>query len=520
MPGNNFTITINGNDKFSDVLKKIKGNIGGLQLPAEKTGAAVRNISKNSSLGDFNKSLTDSSNAAGSVRDAVTSIIPPFGKLAALASVAGIGEMMDKFGQYGRTMRLAASYTGMATDQLQLWEGAGRAAGLVAGQMTDTMTDFSKRIEDAVYTRDPTLMTMAARFRIKLTDQQGHAIDPDSVIDNIAKAISDQPNPKIKTAIIDAFGLNSIKPFLIDGLSGIERFKKAARDTGFIQTPEQIVRANEFQQAMAEANMATEGFAHTISSELTPVFTPLVQEYKNWISAHKDMIAQHMRQTIVDLAPAFKTVGAQAQVAGGYFKAAGSEIFESGKDLGLWKDAADLTAKAIDVTLIGALLKLSKVFLASPIGKTMAAISLLVETIDHPNWIIDDVQKMSVRGYNYMTGSNLPEPKETDKNYHMGAAINEIGKSTGETIDYFKNSITLNNGYATPAPPSPVFKKFDNTSANDNTSDAAAGSQTPTLNVRVDFANAPRGMKVTTLQQGDIDAAVNVLHSAPPSTSP
>src|ERR1019366_692129 len=331
----------------------------GMGDAATKSSSGFSKIAKSSGISELPKILSASHTAANDLARAAESILPPMAELGAMATVGGLADLPYRFGEFARSMSLASKFTGMSTSSLSQWEGASRAAGIEAGTMTQTMQGFSDAIEGAVFGRNPELFNLAKRLNISLMDGMHNALDPDKVLDQVATAIDSNPNPKIKSAIINAFGLNSIGALLIDGTKGLSNYREIAGRTGLQQSDEDIEKGAKFAKVVLESKAAVEGLALSIGSELIPVFQPLLQEFNVWEETNRKAFAGEVKNDVIAFKDALVSV---------------SHSVKDGIDaVGGWHNAFIILEAYIAGTFLASVLRtigtISSAFIASPLGR-------------------------------------------------------------------------------------------------------------------------------------------------------
>ena len=125
-------------------------------------------------------------------------------------------------------------------------------------------------------------------------------LSPEEQFDKIARAIANVESPTLRAAAAqDIFGRAGTKllPLFAAGEEGLEKLKKKAHELGMVFDQEAADKAARLADAQTTLKRAIQGLTITISENIVPVITELVEKLsdtiakvKDWAKAHPELV--------------------------------------------------------------------------------------------------------------------------------------------------------------------------------------------------------------------------------------
>lgn len=193
------------------------------------------------------------------------------------------------------------------------------AAELSGAEMTDVEVAFRRL---AVSARDasegigPSAEAFAA-LGVSATDAEGELKPQIDLFTELAEALSQLENDTLRMALAnDIFGRGGarILPLLSEGADGIEAMREEARLLGFVLDEEAAEAAERFVDAQSEVKKVLEGLRNTIGIALIPVFTEMLEGFRDWFIANRDIIKQRLERTAERIAAGLRSIGTAIRV--------------------------------------------------------------------------------------------------------------------------------------------------------------------------------------------------------------
>jgi hypothetical protein len=469
-----FDFIISATDKATAVVRKINKEFDNSFRWFTKTGESIKALSNEAGFNQFTHHLSDAATEAGRVAQSIASIAAPLGAVFGLGSIAGLGKVVKDWADMGREVKMTASYTGMSAEEIQKWQGAGRAMGIVTDSMTSSLEGFNQALENAIYGRDQEKLALFNMMGVDI-GSRNNVRDATQVLEEFSDKLVklQKANPRAAYKALELSGMTALAPLLYQGSGKIRELMKTVQQFGYVRDQRSIDNANEMYLAEMKAVTATEGLTRSIADGLTPAITPLLTQYATWIRDNRDLITQR-----VDVA--VRNIGAEIMQVG---QALGSGV----EAIGGWHNAFKLLELYIVGTFATSVLKtiasINAAFLSTPFGRfAMAGVGYyeLYQHSYYPEWFQN--------AYDWITGNKKSAPGATAGNPRMPSMAVSPAAAGGLPIG------------------SPI-------------SALSAPGSDGRLKVDVTFNNAPAGTRVKTTARGDFDAVTRVLQTMPPEVA-
>ena len=151
------------------------------------------------------------------------------------------------------------------------------------------------------------------RLGISMSDPAIASKNLGDSIEVIAEKFSKMPSDATKTALaMDLFGKSgaALIPFLNEGKSGIEGFRKEAEDLGIVLDEKSGKAFEQFEQDQIRVKASLEGLRNTAVKALLPALQEMVTGLLEWVKANREIIASTLKGAVEALIVVFKALGA------------------------------------------------------------------------------------------------------------------------------------------------------------------------------------------------------------------
>ncbi|MCO7569367.1 lytic transglycosylase domain-containing protein [Pseudomonas chlororaphis] len=347
---NAFTITISAVDKATATVRKVNDSISRLTRPFEEVGKSFKSLGRELGFEKIGKNLGNIGREAGSAARSVGMIVAPMAAITGVGSVAGIAALAGNWAKLGRSIDSSARGIGISASQLQGFQGAAKMVGIDAGTTTASLDSLATTMQDAQWGRNQGALLMLNKLGIGLKKTKDGAWDVVGQYKAIANAVASQKSPQVQALIANNLGLGGMLPFLREGAEGIERYEATVRRLGYVMSDSAVRQGKEFSQSMAGLSIAVDGTKNAIGDKLIPVMKPLVDQFTNWLSVNRELIATNIGEWAKGFATWINKID---------WKAVGEGILEFGRGvgkavdwLGGWENAALVLVGVMNAGLI------------------------------------------------------------------------------------------------------------------------------------------------------------------------
>lgn len=201
----------------------------------------------------------------------------------------------------------AAARVGVNAQEIQ---ELGFAAEQTGAQLSDVESGFKRQARAALEAS----MGVAEyadtynRLGVEVTDTNGILKPQVQLFEETADAISVMTNETEQVAVAqEIFGRAGTRllPLLKQGAEGIREFRRQARELGFVLDAEASKSAEDFTDRMNEVRLVIAGLRNQIGVALLPVFTSMLEGFRDFVTANRAVIRQRIDKTIELIQGAF-----------------------------------------------------------------------------------------------------------------------------------------------------------------------------------------------------------------------
>jgi hypothetical protein len=298
------SFTISAVNRSSEMLDKVNKDLAAFNAPVERVNKQFSVFLKQSGLETLHKRMSSLASAGLDVFRSVSRVVTPMAAITGVASVAGMGQLVEKWSELGSRAGFTAARIGVSVSSLSSFQGAARLAGGSAEGMASGLTNLGQTINDAIGGRAPEAVVMFNTLGIAFQDAAGRARPVTEVLPEIADKIKGIKDPFTQARIASTLlggAAEDLLPFLRMGSKGMAEYADMARRYG-VMSDSGAEAANRLRMAQVRTSLAVEGLQNSIAEKLAPVIGPLLTDMADWIAANRDWIATGIGDEVQEVA--------------------------------------------------------------------------------------------------------------------------------------------------------------------------------------------------------------------------
>jgi hypothetical protein len=469
------SIIIRTVDKATAGIQAINAKLAVLSKPYKDLGKAAGDLREHLGL----LGLDAVKGGFSGVATAVTGLL---GKVALVGgavglAVTGLLSLVDHFDQLGDT----AERLGTSADFLAAFRYAAERAGAPLEGVDQALQALVANMGQAK-AGTGRMLKFLNEISPALARQITSAHSLEEALGLLADAEAKLPDAARRAALAQkTLGDPALAPLLARGSKGIQELLTRYYELAGAQG-EAADAAGKTDDALKDLHASTDGVKAALVTGLAPALTVIIGKMTEWISGHRAEIQQWAEDIGKKLPAAVDQIVASV-------KSGIAWVTTFVDDIGGWQVAAVGLAAVISGPLISACVSLGIALLATPFGWVLASLAAIVLAIDQviKHWddlkaALDPTDRKSGAGAFMDAITKLPgmQITEEDKGNRSGLSmlrgIPGVGGLTATPVPIAPLSIPL---ISPPPPPDPAETK-----------------------IKVEFVNAPRGMRVTSDSRG------------------
>ncbi|RDH41677.1 hypothetical protein [Zooshikella ganghwensis] len=365
--------TTQSSHRLAEGIKNVERQYRSAKRSAKKYGIEINNVAKAQKKLQRKAALQKFGNK----------MMPGLGKAATgLKRGAGIaaGGITGLFGLSAWTanrldpIAKTADKLGIGIEALQEFQYAAERSGLSVKQFNVGTQRMVRRVAEAA---KGTGTAKGALQELGLNAQWLGKLKPEQQLDQVAEALSQvkNQNDRVRLAmkLFDSEGVGMVN-MLKDGRKGLQQLRADARATGNVLKEKAARDAENFNDALLDAQMAMGGIKNTIGAAMMPAFTGLMRNFKTWIVNYQPQIQAFAKSISSRFKSWAKNVYALGQ---GFFKVTGIISSFISTTIG-WKNLGYILAGLMGVKLFMSIMTFGKAVLSLiPIIKAVGAAFLM-----------------------------------------------------------------------------------------------------------------------------------------------
>ncbi|MEQ8257552.1 MAG: phage tail tape measure protein [Roseovarius confluentis] len=287
----------------------------------ERAAAASRRVGQ-----DFNR-MTSSLARTG--RNAAIAIGAAAGAVFGLAnSTATLGDNVAK----------TADKLGFGIGPLQELRYAAERSGMSVEQFDSSVTAMQKRLGEAAMGKGAARDSLEA---LGLSAEKLLEMAPEDALGVIADRLQSIEKPADRAAITAGLfsraGIGMVN-MLKDGSDGLNRLRQDGIDVGYALSEDAVRGAEDFKDALLDAQTVVKGLKNTIGSEFMPVVQRSMERFSEWAKTNRDDVAAFAHTTAEGMERALPVVGQLATGMGDIARKVGEVTSKVADMVGGWEN--------------------------------------------------------------------------------------------------------------------------------------------------------------------------------------
>lgn len=262
--------------------------IGNLESQLKKVSAELKKTGDQGKrtqqdLGGLGGSFSRIATAASAALGPLSGLLATVGVgLGIGAAVSGFMRLADAVGNLGEQ----ADQVGVSIESLQAWQALGVQFNVTSEGMATALTRFTRTLGEAAEGNEEAAAKFV-RLGVSIRDSSGNLREPEAVLGDVARAISEIDNPAQRAA--NAVGLlgragQQLLPILVDVGTNQRDVVTAARDMGAVISAETSASFDKFGDSLAE-------FGRRVYVFIANVLEPLARGIGNVFEAMNRTLA-------------------------------------------------------------------------------------------------------------------------------------------------------------------------------------------------------------------------------------
>lgn len=489
--------------------------------------------------------LGNLSASIGEVGGRLSELLPMLGGLGAVTSLGGLVEAINRASDQESVLANTAKALGTTTREVLALNLAAEHADVPVTTMTEGFERFNAILGKAASGQNKNALALFQHLHINLHDAHGGVVKLAAVMPKLMEAFRNTHSQAQRSAMaMTLFGRAGIQllPFLDQGAEAWRRYNAESRRVDYDPTKKEREGPEKFHSSWIDLRHAVDSVEVAIGAKLGPVLRPIVDQFRKWVTANREWIAQKVTDAVKGLADALKKIDIKAVVTdfghlakhaidfgsaigpvpgtiGALTLALGAPLLHA--FVGVIRDMKELTvwafkaARAIGTTLIGALRSAGQAikgldanFHATTIGRMAELTFSLYDAATHLAPMKTNAAQgrylaaLHLQPGTHLTGEQAahlkslatPARRGPDFSDRMRAALaHALGLSAAPGRSLYARGLMSGAGLAPAAP-----------------------REAGTSRVTVDFKNLPQGARVHASAQGGAPVPdVNVGYAAP-----
>lgn len=363
-------IVVNAVDKTSATMLRIRAEMRAMTKPMRDIKTSMGRFTDASGLKQMGHDMQKIARTARSVAGGITSIIAPIGALVGVGTIAGIGELSRRWGEFGWNVSRTAKTIGIAPQKLMALQGAAKLAGLSAEDMASGLHSLGEVVYNSKWGGDNQTAGMMRALGMQFHQTKAGGVDAAATLLDLSKAIQHYAgNAQLQEKIARQFGVESLLPLLRQGPDVIREYEAEARRLGYTLGGETLNRTEALGKSFVRLELSLTGLRNSIADSLYPVMQPMLGSLVQWISANRVLIGQKVSEWVQGIVQWFKSVNwtkvwSDVRQTASEIASIASGINGAVQAVGGWKNALELAFGAValgKITLFtAAILKLGR----------------------------------------------------------------------------------------------------------------------------------------------------------------
>jgi hypothetical protein len=316
MPAGNMqlAIQITAEGRVDQVIRSINEQLKPLGQSLKPMSAELKEGER--SLGQWGGHLREVRTSITETARKFAEIAPPLAALGGLVSAGGIGAAVYETAKWGRQLDIAAQSLAIIPPRLQSLQGAAVLGGGSVDSMTGSLMGLQAKLHGAAWGRDAAAMGFFTQIGAVRNgfNQIRNAAD---VLPEIADAVQRQTDPYVQNMILMQAGIDiRLRPAMLRGAAGLAEFQARFKKFGYEVTTEGRAALSILDQGFLDLGVAVTGTVQSLSVELAPAVTDIVNQMANWLAINRGWLGEKVHEGVDLITTSLKGVDWPAAAQG------------------------------------------------------------------------------------------------------------------------------------------------------------------------------------------------------------
>ncbi len=272
-----FTLRISAVDGATKVFKRVSASMASTFKPALEKQRALNSSTRDLPFDKIGKGIGTASNASIKLANSMSSLMSPMQSVLGLGAAGGflgvgaaVVGLEASWARMGFEINRTSQLIGVSADDLQLYRGIAKSAGIDTEAMTTAMANLGDTLHRTLYQGDSKVSTVLDALSMSIKKTPEGVVDTTAALLDLSRAISRVVDPHTRRSIAEAFGVEGILPILSRGPMAIKEMGDEVRKSGYVMEGSALKAADEYGKSIDRLMLTATAAAKVLGFELTP----------------------------------------------------------------------------------------------------------------------------------------------------------------------------------------------------------------------------------------------------------
>ena len=207
-----------------------------------------------------------------------------------------------------------AAALGLSTDAYQEWKAAVGAFGVDTKDLADGFGQVAQVIGNAQDGADNAVKTFKS-LNIEIADLKGKSVEEVFylIADGIQATTDSGDRLRAANTLLGEQLARQLLPLLVEGSTGLDAYRRRARELGGVLDRDAIDRGREAAQVFAQFRIVTQGLRNELGLAFLPLMTHLATIFVEVAAGSRGWIGQRMEVAVKRISEALETLTRRAE---------------------------------------------------------------------------------------------------------------------------------------------------------------------------------------------------------------
>ena len=288
--------------KVKAELDEMKRSSGMLSHELHETGISFAFLAERTEV--FRDHFGELGRSIGETTASFGELAPALEVFGAAASVAGLLDLTREAAEARTQLAAMATTIGVTVPELEGLRLAARETDVPIDSMQTGFVRLQRAMTDAAGGKNKEVAEIFARMGISLRDAHGHLRNVGDVVPLVSESLRRTEDTTLRNAVaMKLFGRAGAEliPFLNLGRDGLDRIAAVSERLSAHFSSEDTENVEAYKNSWIELDASFQGLKDTITADLAPVLTPIVDSIRDWAAANRDWLGSSIRHDVEEL---------------------------------------------------------------------------------------------------------------------------------------------------------------------------------------------------------------------------